>query len=771
MFRNPVFAILSMSTLVLGMSSAIIIYLWTATELTFDRQFPDNDKVFQVYMRKTIEDGQRIVVSETHAPFADYLARSVPGIAHVTRNGWREALLFSFGKTHVYGEGTSADSSYFHVFQYDIIAGDREHLLPDNHSVVLSEKFAANLLGSTPPIGQVVRVDGKMDLTVTGVFKDPPYNSSIRPEYILPISYHAGLEDMSWDQRTVYTYIRLTHLSAKEEVEKSIEYKVDEIRGVKEYQTFLFGLTDMWLHSDTEVHGRSTGRLEVVIAFGTVGAFILLMACVNFMNMSTARATTRAKEIGVRKMSGASRRALVMQFMSESFLVTLLSALVSVLLVYLVLPLFNLLTGGRIVFDLHEPVAVVGIMVIVLLTALLSGGYPALVLSSLKPAKIIKGNISSVLTGSGLRRHLVVFQFAISVIMIFGAIIVYKQINFLRTKDQGYDRHNVLYISPDADFPITPFKAEALRHSSIDIVGEAAAHPMEINGYDALNWKVGGKMQSAYFNNNPCDHHYIEAMGMKFVSGRNFSEKFISDSAAFIITRRGADMLGFNDPIGQTVYYGEKEGKIIGVVEDFQNSYMDEPTSPVIFYLANEESFGRWRTIYIRYKPGAVHEAVAHVGAVFSRLYPDRPFAYNFLDTYFQDQFWKDEIIGNLAIAFMVIAVSLACLGLFGLTLFSTQRRTKEIGIRKVLGASVTQLMTMLCSEFSRPIIISLIISLPVGFYIMQGFLESYLVRTTIGLDSFVVTFILISVIGLLTVFFQAFSAATRNPVEALKTE
>jgi ABC-type antimicrobial peptide transport system permease subunit len=761
-----------MGGLVIAITASMLLFSWVVNELNYDRQHPDNERVFMVLREKKLADGQLVTGETTPAPIADYLKSEIPEIESICRVGFGQRVLLTSGERSIYTDGNFAEPSYFEVFNFPVTTGNKANLLPDNKSIVISEKLAQTLFDDSAILGKTIIVNNQLEFRVTGVFANHPVNSSLSGEYILPFFYHAQQELSTWDDSNVYTYVKLNSTSAKPVVEEKIKDKIDAVRGTKETSLFLFGFTDWHLYYNEVVHRQPGGGIVYVIAFGLAGFFILVMACINFINISTARAAIRAREIGVRKMSGATRPVLICQFMVESLLITTIAVIFSLLLVYLSMPLFNAITGKELTVSVTDPKTIFGILAILLFTGVLAGGYPAFLLSSLKPATILKGNINSVFTGAGLRRGLVVFQFSLSVILIFSAIIIQQQLEFLKNKNLGFDKDNVMYFEPGRETVLSAevFKVEALRNPNIEHVGQAAASPMEINGVGEVYWKVNGSKQSMLINNNPCDHDYLPTLGFELIKGRNFSPAMLTDSASVVITETAAELMGFEDPIGQIIDFGF-EAKIIGVVKDFHNADIHAAIAPVVFYLGNQETFGRWKRIFIRYKPGTQTDVMEYLKRVTQKLAPGMPYEFRFVDQDFEHQFAEDLRIGALSVFFTIIAIVVACLGLFGLTLFNTQRRTKEIGVRKVLGATITEVVVMLCKDFSRPIIIALILALPVAYFIMTDFLSMYQYHTQITLSTFIITGLILLALALLTVAYQSVYAAQRNPVDVLKTE
>lgn len=776
MFRHfrlhSTYTALSLGGLVIGLTTTLLIFLWTFDELSYDRHHPDNARVFQVMLNAKEADGHIETIEETPHLLAEYLKSEVPEVEVVCRTGYWERLLISNGDKAAYFDGRFADPTFVSVFNMKLLSGDAASPLPDNHSIILARTTANLLFENGDALGKTVKINEDMEVKVSGIFEDHPRTSSLSEEFLMPIYYHLHEKEDSWRNTNVATYVKLREADAAPKVTETIKDKINQELKSGETSLFLFAITDWRLHYRFVDGKISGGRIEYVIAFSLVAVFILIMACINYMNLATARAAMRAKEIGVRKMSGATHKTLVRQFLAESLTITFAASAITLLVVYLVMPLFRAMTGKPLSFDLFDPVMLSGLLIISMIAGLLAGSYPAFVLASLKPSAVLKGNLYEGLTGASLRKGLVIFQFSLSLILICAAVVIQQQIEFLRTRDLGFDQKNILYIQPGptSDLSTEAFRAEALRNPHVQYVVEGAASPMEINGYGPAEWNGKSGAEEVLFNGASCDYDYLPALGFKFVKGRNFSRDYASDSSGYVITQRAAEIMGFDDPIGQRITF-EEPGTIIGVIEDFNNANIQETTAPVIFYLGNKETFGRWKRIFVRYEPGSLTEVMEHLKAVHEKLQPGIPPEFGFLDRDFESQFRSENLLGRLATAFTVIAVSIACLGLFGLTLFSTQRRTKEIGVRKVLGATIPGLVMMFCKDFSRPVMLSIVVAVPVAYWLMEQFLQRYPLHLKMPWASFAITSVALLGLALLTVSYQSLRAARQNPVEALKTE
>lgn len=775
--RHQVYSILNLTGLVVGITTSLLVLIWVVDELNQDRYHPDTERVFMVLRDVTLQDGQKLIGETTPGPLADYIKASIPEVEIVSKTGFGERLAITPVADEfksIYADVSIVESEYFKLFSLTFIKGDLNNPFPDNQSIILSDNLAKSLFGSEDEaMGKVVSIYDSFSFKVAGIYHLPE-NFTFQTEAYIPFFYHQMMELSTWDDSNAYLYVKLVEGKTPEAVAAKLTSKIHEVWPTKGTTIFLFRQTDFHLYWETVVSGQPSSKVRYIVGFAIVGLFILAMACVNFINLATARAAIRAREIGVRKMSGATRTDLIKQFLAESFAITLIATGFALLLVYLFMPFFNSLTGKNISFSVFDTPVWIGLLVITLVTGLLAGGYPAFLLSAMKPASVLKGSLFSALTGSGLRKSLIVFQFTLSIMMIFGITVIQQQISYLRNKNLGFDKNNVLYIEPGLlnSLPIDVFKTEVLRNPNVSFISEAAASPMEINGVGDISWKIDGTTQTMNINNNPVDHNYLPALGIEIILGRNFSPDRASDSTAVIITESAANSMGFENPIGQFVDYGfTSKSEIIGVVKDFHNANIHDAIAPVAFYLGNENTFGRWKRIFVRYKPGTQIEVVKYVENLIKKLSPDLPLECRFVDQDFENQFRGDTRIALLTLFFTFIAIAIACLGLFGLTLFNTQRRTKEIGVRKVLGATIPDIIVLLCREFFKPIFLAFIIALPLAAYIMNGFLESYLFHINISIYPFVITIIAILVLAGVTVSIQSLQAARKNPTDALKTD
>ncbi len=764
-YRHLSFSLITLSSLIIAITAAILIFTWVHYELTYDRQDPQADHVFIVMSNEEV-DGTIQTYAETPAPITETLTQA-PEVEAVTRID-NTSVQFVNGSTRFSREGVYADSAFFKVFQTHFREGTATQALNRRHSLALSVSLAQTLFPQGNALGRFVQLGSLGEVMVTAVFEDYPENNSLHyVDFVLP--YHAIAR--AEDEWTDY-YVRLHQPELAEALQKRIDVTFANYFGHDKVRSMLFCLTDWRLRWSFDNGHLSGGRIVYVVLFAATGVFILLMGCVNYMNIATARATRRAKEIGVRKMNGATQQTLVRQFLGESISFALLALLCSVLLAFLLLPAFRELTRLPLTFALNEPVVWIALLALALVTGLFAGSFPAFLLSRFKPARVIRGQLSAGFTGTHLRQGLVVFQFVLSVVMIFGAWVVQRQTQFLLQRDTGYDRQHVVNIWLDGMPPQTEaLLHEIKQHPSVVSAAYGGASPMEVNGYAEVKWAGKPGDKDVYLYGASAGFDMIETLQLKLVVGRTFSRSVLSDSNNFVLTRKAAELLGFDNPIGQRITYtmfGEREGEVIGVIEDFHNDDIHLPMAPVIFTIGKANELGN---LFVRYRAGTIEEATAHLKNTFQKVLPDAPFNYSFLDQDYEAQLYREKFVGRLSKALTVVAILIATLGLLGLAMYQGERRTREIGIRKVMGATRLQVLVLLLHEFIKPVLVSLALALPLAYYVKDRFLASYPYQVPVTLLNFLVVGGVLALLVATVVLWQGYFAAARNPVDSLKTE
>jgi ABC-type antimicrobial peptide transport system permease subunit len=703
--------------------------------------------------------------------------RELPEIEQSCRlsyNGSR--VLIQYEDKSIYEEGVYADPSVFDIFTIPLLKGAAAQALSDNNSIVLSEKLASKYFKSTDILGKTIKVNGD-EFNVSGVFKDNPSNSSLKFDFILPYHIYAAQDQYNeeWGAWTGGQTFVLLHpqadlASIKIKIAKNITEPRIWPRWDSNVELFLFPLTDLRLYNNFNNGIQEGGRIQYVRIFSIVGIFVLAIACINFMNLATARSIGRSKEIGVRKVAGARRRSLISQFFSESVLISVIALFCAFILVQLLLPAFNDLTEKTLWLDFTNAVIVVTILAITLATGLLAGTYPAFLLSSVRPVQALKGKFKSV-GGANIRKSLVIFQFALSTVLIVCSAMAHLQIQFMKDKDLGFDRENILYFDAgeNLDKNFDAFRNSALQDPSIISVAEGGFNPMQIQNAMVLGdnaWPGKTKEDNIIFNWMQCDPDYLPTLGFTIVAGRNFSKENPADSMNFIVSEEAARQMKLTDPLGAKIK-APHEGTIIGVVKNFNSAKLEFQMAPVIMAMTPKRN----PQVFVRYEPGQAQHAIEFLQARYKSFEPEFPMEYKFMDAPFGELYANEILIERLSTYFTMIAIFISCLGLFGLASFTTETRTKEIGIRKALGASVGQIVTLLCRDFVLLIFLSLAIGLPIGWWAVEKFLAGYAYHTEISIWVFLgIVFGLIG-ITFLSVSYQSAKAALTNPVKTLKTE
>ncbi|MEO6979457.1 MAG: FtsX-like permease family protein, partial [Mucilaginibacter sp.] len=677
--------------------------------------------------------------------------------------------------------GNSAGADYFKMFSYPLLQGKAGTALNSPVSIAISRKMAEEFYGSARiAMGKIIKINNDKNLTVTAVFENLPGNVSEQVDYLTnwKVFTDGASWALDWGNQGPSTFIMLRPDANSATVAKKITRFLDKYTATdRKTSTFIIDFdlqpyADRYLRGTFDEKGNvSGGRIEYVNLFSIVAIFILLIACINFMNLTTARSIKRAREIGVRKVVGALRSSLIKQFISESLLIATLAVGISIFLLVLLLPVFNQVTQKQIELPFGQPEFWLRVGVITLVTGLVSGSYPALFLSSFNPVKVLKGTLK-LDTGTTLfRKGLVVFQFVLSVVLVTGTVIISKQMDYIQSKNLGYDRQNLVYIPMEGNLfaKYSVFKQEALRMAGVQAVTRMSNSPTNIqNSTGGVDWIGKDPSVNIQFTQSSVGYDLVKALKIKVLAGREFSKDFATDSVGFMVNEAALKRINYKDPIGQPLTMWGKKGKIIGVVQDFHFNSLHDQIKPLILRAGEQDADGN---ILIRTQPGKTREVMAAVEKLYKQLNPSFPFTFYFADDEYTKMYQSEQIVGKLSDAFSFLAIFISCLGLLGLAMFTAEQRFKEIGIRKVLGASVRSLFTLLSSEFLVLVVIALVIAFPISWYSSNKWLQSFEYRTPIQWWVFLLSGGLIIFIALLTVSFQAIKAALINPIKSLRSE
>ncbi|MFD3003283.1 ABC transporter permease [Pontibacter toksunensis] len=778
LMRHKVFSLINVSGLALGMTCSILILLWVKDEMSINRFHTDIDNLYRVMEVQSYPGADDLTTDANPGPLAEALEQELPEVKNAVRSTtWEWKQLFAYNDKVLKVSGRYTDPEFFEIFSFPLLHGNPTQVLKQPNSVVISETVAKQFFDSPEAaMGKMFKIDNSKSYKVTGVMQDVPKNSTLKFDYVMPLedwrSTPGGSWLKSWSNNGIRTYLQLqpgTDITAFNEKIKPIVKQHEKESNI---DLFVQPISDMYLYGEFRNGSQvGSGNIEDVRLFSVVAVFILIIACINFMNLATARSAKRAKEVGVRKAIGANKSALVYQFMTESVLVAFLALFVSVNLAGILLPHFNELTGKFISIDLSDPTLLLLLIGVAVLTGLVSGSYPAFFLSSFNPAVVLKGTAKLSKRVSVFRKGLVVFQFMLSALLIISTLVVYLQLHYIRTKNIGLDRENLMYVPLEGElqsrYEVVKRELEAI--PGVLSVSSANQNPMMVgNSTGNVEWKGKDPNASILFSIMTVDYDFLEAMGITLKEGRDFSRQFGTDTAAFLVNSEAARLMQLQEPVGESLkLWGELSGPIIGVMNDFHSSSMHLAMQPLILVLRPQEN----NTLFARIAPGSTTAAVAAVEEVVKRQNPAFPFEYHFLDEDFEMMYKSEAVMGQLTTYFAGVAIFISCLGLFGLALFTAEQRTKEIGIRKVLGASITSIVYMLSKDFLRLVLIANLIALPLSWYLMDNWLNDYAFRTELSWWIFAAAFLSTIVIAMVTLSFHAVKTAVTNPVTSLRTE
>ena len=779
LLRHKFFSTLNVLGLALGVACSVLILLWVQSELDMDGT--QNPNLYRVY-QQTYNDHKVHGAYDTPGPLSAELKRRFPEIQYATGMGFGETSTFRVGDKILKMNGNSAGADYFKMFNYRLLAGNAQNALSSPVSLAISLKMAEAFFGSAQAaIGKTIRYQNRANFSITAVFDNLPANASVKFDFLT--NWSTFLENMSWAKDMGNTgpptFITLRSDAKPELLGKKIAHFFDTYYNTpvnRATATFYVDLAlqpfnEWYLHNDLSSGEPSGGRIEYVNLFSLIAIFILLIACINFMNLTTARSVKRAREIGVRKAIGAERGSLIGQFIAESMMITAVAVVVSLLIITLLLPFFNQITGKQITLPFAQSAFWLRLLVITLITGILSGSYPALFLSSFKPVKVLKGALKLDTGTTMLRKGLVVFQFVLSIIMITATIVVSRQINFIESKNLGYDKDNLVYMVSEGELAprYEVFKNELLTKPGIKSVSKVSAPPVDMYGSTAaLRWIGKDTTKIEMFTQVGVGYDYIETMKMKLLAGREFSKGYPADSANYILNETAAKITGYKDPIGMPFSLFGKKGKIIGVVEDYHFHSLHTQIGPLVLKAGEHIDPS---SILIRFKPNQMKQALSDVQSIAKELNPAFPPTWYFVDDQYRQLYQDEQVIGKLSDAFSFLAIFISCLGLLGLAMFTAEQRTKEISIRKVLGASVATLFGLLSAEFIWLVVTGFLIATPITWYAMNKWLQGFAYQIPLHWWLFVLSGGLIILIALATVSFQTIKAALTNPVKSLRSE
>ncbi len=778
LLRHQVFSLINIMGLALGLACSMLIWLWVADERSYDQFHVHIDQLHMVFSDVHYSNGETSLSSNTPGLVAPLLKTEVPEVQEVLRlstaDDWEDYPFLRVGEKVFKQKACYADASLFSMFSFSLKAGDPKTLFRQLHSIALSQRVAGKLFGSANPLGKIVSVqylEGKQDYAVTGVFEDVPRQSSLQFDFVVPYEEFQLRNDWlnQWGSKSIKTFVQLRPKASPSEVNLKIKGFARKHYKEANYDLLLQPYQELYLHADYQQDGKLTERITYVRLFTVIALFILAIACINFMNLSTARATTRAREVGIRKVVGASRMALIRQFMGESLLVTVLGMLLALSLVQLLLPSFSHFTGKNLAIPFGQADFRLGVVAVTLFTGLLAGSYPAMFLSSFQPVKVLKGLFRMDNREISLRKGLVVFQFVLATVLPIASLAVYAQIQYLKNKNLGLNRANVIYFPLNTEMKSHAALRQTLSsYSAIRSLSFSSANPLTmLNISSDPRWDGKNPADNTDFINATTDYDFIRTLGITLKEGRDFSRDFSADSSNYLINEEAARRMNMRNPVGQNLHFWRGKGKIIGVMKDFHHRSMHAPIEPLILMLWPSDTY----VGLIRANAGQTDQALEALRATFRKHCPSIPLEYHFLDETFAQLYKSETLTGQLAFYFTGLSIFISCLGLFGLASFATAQRTKEIGVRKVLGAPVSSILLLLSKDFIRLVLLANVVAWPLAYWGVRKWLENYAFRIDIQPWLFVIPALLVLLIALLTVSVQTIKAARQNPVKALRYE
>jgi len=782
MLNNKVYSALNIVGLAAGMAVALLIALWVVNEYSYDRFLPDYKSLYQVELNFTDPHEGEHTQAAVSLPIADVLRKEYPEVKYVAETDWMGSHDLLVGTKKLYMNGAAIGSDFLKMFQYPLVKGNKNDVLKDPFSIVLTESTTKALFGDTDPIGKIVKIDNKYDVKVTGVMKDVPQNSTLQFNFLMPFSFNEATQDWMKKARTTYynnsfqIFVQLkpgvNYAALAPKIRNIVYNGGPKMRPVKPV-VLLHPLEDWHLYSEFKNGKESGGFIDYVRMFSIIGILVLLIACINFMNLSTARSEKRAREVGVRKAIGSQRRDLIFQFLTESILITFIAFLLSIVFVQLALPSFNALAGYEIGIPYGSPVFWCIMVTYVLATGLLAGSRPAFYLSSFNPVKVLKGTIQVGKAAALPRKILVVLQFSCSIALIISTVIIYQQIQHVKDRPTGYsaDRLVTTDMSDDLNNHYDALRNDLLRTGLVESVAKASSPVTGIYWHTGIDKWPGQEPGELGINVGGISitDSYFKTVGMKLSEGRDFSSEWSADTSNIIINEAAVRRMGLKEPLNQLVTFDGITGqaRIIGVVKDALMESPFTPVEPTVFVHGRGGNFIMYRLA----KGVNTHDAIEKIGKIFDGYNPAYPFSSRFVDDEYNQKFNLEVLVGKLAAVFAGLAIFISCLGLFGLATYVAEQRTKEIGVRKVLGASIAQVWLLLSKDFIVLVMISCVIASPVALYFLNGWLLKYDYRISIGPGVFVLSAVAAMVITLITISFQAIKAALMNPVRSLRSE
>ncbi len=775
LFKNAVYSVINITGLAIGLVCSILILLWVADELSYDRFIPKNDRLYQVWVNADFDSKTN---SWRSVPLPTYEAMKTAdhNIVNTVVCDWGFEHLLTVGEKGIYKRGYYVSEEFLEMFEFPLVQGDAASVLDDPSSIVISQSTAIALFGNEDPINKVIRIDNSDDLKVSGVIEDVPGNSSFEFDILIPWKYRERVNDWvrdnkdNWGNYSFQVFIELNDAKNEKVVEDNVKELLKE-NGQDDIERafFLYPMTRWRLYSTFENGKEKGGMIEYVQLFTVIAIAILIVACINFMNLATARSERRAKEVGIRKAVGSKRTELIFQFMGESILITMIAFIIALLLVFGTLPLYNQLVDKELFIDFTDPMTWWFSLAIITFTGLLSGSYPAFYLSSFRPAATLKGKISVGKNASLPRRILVVLQFGVAMVLMAGTVVIYQQIGMARERDLGYSQERLITVdfTDELRKNYEPLKNELLQSTAVESVTRSNSSITQVNSNNFLGWPGKPEELRVIFSTITIDYDYAKTMGIRMLEGRDFSKDFASDSSAIIINKAALDLMQLEDPIGTELDLWGEQRKLIGVIDNVLMESLYREVKPLFMIM---DDWGG--VVTLRLKGGQdLQTSLNTVESILKKYNPAYPFDYQFMDEEFEKKFKTIELTQDLANIYAILTILITGLGIFGLAAYTAEQRTKEIGIRKVMGASVSHLISLISKDFTKLVIIAFVIAAPLSWWLLDNYLDRYPLRISLQWWIFPMTGVVALVFALLIVSNQALKAAKANPAHSLRNE
>lgn len=775
LMRHKAFSLINIAGLAIGLASSILIVIWIKYELSYDRFHVDAENIHRITCQ--VENINAVI---SPAPLAPAIRTQFPDISEVMRLSMQRTVLFKAG-AEKYEEKRVfyADSNFFRFFSFPLQKGNPETVLAEPQSVVISRKMAEKYFGNQDPVGQTMQIDNQDDLIVTGVLDEVVPPSHLKFDFIIPMSYLARTErdirDNVWDNFNYYSYIRLGSQQKSLDYLNDLTSRIDQLYSDNEpilkIKFDLQPVTSIHLHSNFLGDVGGHGNIQYVYIFSFIAAFIILIACINFMNLSTARSARRAREVGFRKVAGALRAHVIGQFLAESSLIAFISLAIAGGLVLLVLPSFNIISGQEIELSIFDGQMIAMIVGLTLAVGLLAGSYPALYLSGFQPVKVLSMQRNP---GGGhqlFRNILVITQFVFSIVLIIGTVVVRQQQQFIREQNLGFDKENLLYVALRGKIRNNPqaLKSALERNSLTEKYTLSNGLPTDLlSGTISIDWEGKNPNEQVLFATLDVDDRFFDVFKMTMRSGRSFSRDHKTEGTSYIVNEKALNLMGFDpdEAIGKPFTLWEGPGTIVGVARDFHFRPIQQPIDPLVIRFNDNGNF-----LVVRTRPGETDATIRALEKIYQEISPEYPFEYGFIDHDLDNLYQSEKRLGKLVNIFALLAIFISCLGLYGLSAFLAERRKKEIGIRKVVGASITQVVYLLVRDFTRPIWIAMVIALPLAFITVSKWLENFAYHVELKWWILVLSCLVAWLFALITVGFETVRAAIAHPSEALHNE